>query len=68
MCELHPDTECAWHAICEKQLELGLFEEMMKIQPAKDWSTSRDGGHRRIVREDIRLPDSDKGAGKRKKS
>jgi hypothetical protein len=41
---------------------------MMEIQPAKDWSTSRDGGHRRIVREDIRLPDSDKGAGKRKKS
>ncbi len=68
MCEVDPDTECAWHIICEKQLELGLFEEMMKVQPAKDWSTSRDGGHRRIVREDIRLPESDKGTGKRTKS
>lgn len=59
-CEIDPSVECAWHAICEKQLELGLFEEMMEVQPAKDWSTSRDGGHRRIVREDIRVPDPDK--------
>jgi hypothetical protein len=27
----------------------------MDIQPAKDWSTSRDGGPRRIAREDLRL-------------
>ena len=60
ICEVDPDTECAWQAICANQLELGLFEEMMKLQPAKDWSTSRDGGHRRIVREDIRLPKIDK--------
>ena len=60
ICEVDPDTECAWQAICANQLELGLFEEMMKLQPAKDWSTSRDGGHRRIVREDIRLPKIEK--------
>lgn len=68
MCEVDPETECAWHAIIEKQLELGLLEEMMEIQPAKDWSTSRDGGHRRIVREDIHRPDADSGAGKGDKS
>lgn len=68
MCEVDPDTECAWHEICEKQLELGLFEEMMEIQPAKNWSTSRDGGHRRIIREDIQIPDPDKGSEKGKKS
>ncbi|MBS1269464.1 MAG: hypothetical protein MAG794_00415 [Gammaproteobacteria bacterium] len=60
ICEVDPGTECAWHTICTNQLELGLFEEMMKVQPAKDWSTSRDGGHRRIVREDIRLPEIEK--------
>ena len=68
LCEVDPDTECAWHTICEKQLEMGLFEEMMEIQPAKDWSTSRDGGHRRIVRKDICLPVTDKGTAKRTKS
>jgi ferredoxin len=67
-CEIDPETDCAWHTIIEKQLELGLLEEMMEIQPARDWSTSRDGGHRRIVREDIRLPESDSGAEKGDKS
>jgi hypothetical protein len=54
------ETECAWHSICENQLRLGLFDEMMEIQPAKDWSSARDGGHRRIVREDVRIPHDDK--------
>ncbi len=66
ICETDPDTECAWHTICERQIDLGLFDEMMKIHPAKDWSTARDGGHRRIVREDVRLPDVEKGFGRNK--
>ncbi len=60
ICEVDHDAECAWHVICENQLSLGLFEEMIEIQPAKDWSTARDGGHRKIVREDIRLPEDKK--------
>jgi hypothetical protein len=28
---------------------------MTDIQPPKNWRTSRDGGPRRIVREDLRL-------------
>jgi hypothetical protein len=27
----------------------------MEIQPLKDWSTSRDGGPRRRVREDLKI-------------
>jgi len=60
ICEVDEETECAWHRICENQLNLGLFDEMMEIQPAKDWSSARDGGHRRIVREDVRIPNDDK--------
>jgi hypothetical protein len=37
----------------------GLLEEIMKFEPPKDWSTSRDGGQRRIVREDLRMPEAD---------
>ena len=60
ICEVDQETECAWHSICENQLKLGLFEEMMEIQPAKNWSSARDGGHRKIVREDVRIPDTEK--------
>ncbi|MCP4390723.1 MAG: hypothetical protein GY802_20675 [Gammaproteobacteria bacterium] len=60
ICEVDHETECAWNVICENQLRLGLFDEMMEIHPAKDWSTARDGGHRRIVREDVRIPDEEK--------
>jgi hypothetical protein len=27
----------------------------MDLQPPKNWSTSRDGGPRKIVRQDLRL-------------
>ena len=60
ICEVDHETECAWETICNNQLRLGLFEEMMEIQPAKDWSSARDGGHRKIIREDVRIPDPDK--------
>ena len=56
VCEVDPETECAWHLIAEKQLARGRLNELMEIQPAKDWSTARDGGHRRIIRQDIRQP------------
>ena len=31
------------------------LEWLLEIEPVKDWSTSRDGGPRQIVREDLRL-------------
>jgi hypothetical protein len=32
---------------------------LLEIQPVKDWSTSRDGGPRKITREDLRLAAED---------
>jgi hypothetical protein len=32
----------------------GQLDRLLEIQPPKNWSTSRDGGPRRIVREDLR--------------
>jgi len=29
--------------------------KLLEIQPAKNWHSSRDGGQRKIVREDLRL-------------
>jgi ferredoxin len=54
-CEIDPEVACAWQLIYDRLKALGRLELMTEIQPAKDWSTSRDGGPRKIVREDLRL-------------
>lgn len=55
VCEINPDTPCAWQLIYDRLAAQGRLELIMEIQPAKDWSTSRDGGPRRISRDDLRL-------------
>jgi ferredoxin len=55
VCEIDPDVPCAWHLIWKRAVEQGREEWLLEIQPAKDWSTSRDGGPRKIVREDLML-------------
>jgi ferredoxin len=57
VCEIDPDVPCAWQLIWERMSALGLLDKLMEVQPPKDWSTSRDGGPRRIIREDLRLPE-----------
>jgi ferredoxin len=54
-CEVNPDTPCAWQLIWERMTALELQEQLLQIQPPKDWATGRDGGPRRVVRDDLRL-------------
>jgi ferredoxin len=56
-CEINPDTPCAWQLIWERVTAFGLQDQLIQLQPPKDWSTSRDGGPRRIIRDDLRLPE-----------
>lgn len=56
-CEIDPEVPCAWQLIWERMSALGLLDRLMELQPARDWSTSRDGGPRRIIRDDLRLPE-----------
>jgi ferredoxin len=56
-CEIDPNVPCAWQLIWDKMTALGLQDKLLEIQPPKDWSTSRDGGPRRIIRDDLRLPE-----------
>jgi ferredoxin len=55
-CEISPEIPCAWELIWQRMTLLGLQEQLLQIQPPKDWSSSRDGGPRRIIRDDLRLP------------
>ena len=54
-CEIDPDTPCAWQLIYDRLSSVGKLDVLMNIQPPKNWQTSRDGGPRKIVREDLRL-------------
>ena len=53
-CEVSPDTDCGWQLIYERLKELGQLDFFAKPTDPKDWISSRDGGPRKIVREDVR--------------
>jgi ferredoxin len=54
-CEINPDIPCAWQLIYDRLSSAGKLDVLMNIQPPKNWKTSRDGGPRKIVRDDLRL-------------
>ncbi|OHD68119.1 MAG: hypothetical protein A2W19_01860 [Spirochaetes bacterium RBG_16_49_21] len=53
-CEIDPDVECGWQLIYDRLRELESLELFEEVVPIKDWSTGRDGGPRRIIREDLK--------------
>lgn len=54
-CEINKEIDCGWHLIYERLKTLGRLECLEEIMPVKNWSTSRDGGPRKVVREDMCL-------------
>jgi len=54
-CEIDPDVPCAWQLIFDRLTSMGKQETMLELQMPKNWQVSRDGGPRKIVREDLRL-------------
>jgi NAD-dependent dihydropyrimidine dehydrogenase PreA subunit len=55
-CEVDPENiECGWNLIYERLKALNKLDSMMEIQPPQDWSSSHDGGPRRVIREDVKL-------------
>lgn len=53
-CEVK-DTECIWDQIYKRMTSLGRLEQLLEIEPEKDWSKARDGGPRKVVREDVMI-------------
>jgi hypothetical protein len=52
-CEVSQDVDCVWGLIWERLKALGIEDRYEDIIEAKDWSTERGGGPRKIVREDL---------------
>ena len=54
-CEVDKEMDCGWQLIVDRLKELGQLDRYEEIIPVKDWTTSRDGGPRKRVREDLKL-------------
>jgi ferredoxin len=54
-CEVSDEIPCGWQLIVDRYKEMNMLDKYMEIQPLKNWSTSRDGGPRKRVREDLKL-------------
>lgn len=54
-CEISKEVDCGWQLIYDRLKELDSLEIFEEVVPIKDWSTSRDGGPRKIIREDLKL-------------
>jgi len=54
-CEVNKDIPCAWQMIVDRYKERNMLHRYLELQPIKDWSTSRDGGPRKRVREDLKI-------------
>ncbi|MFH2011873.1 MAG: methylenetetrahydrofolate reductase C-terminal domain-containing protein [Pseudomonadota bacterium] len=54
-CEISPEVICGWQLIIERLSDLGQLEKYEEIIPINDWSTNRDGGPRKVLREDLKL-------------
>ena len=54
-CEIDPNVPCAWQLIYDRLTSMGKQDALLELQMPKNWQVSRDGGPRKIVREDLRL-------------
>ena len=54
-CEINPDIPCAWHMIHERLKAQGRSHLIDVFIPPKNWKTSRDGGPRKQIREDLSI-------------
>jgi ferredoxin len=54
-CEVSPEMPCGWQLIYDRLKTLGQLDRFEKPVDPKDWTSSRDGGIRKIVREDLRI-------------
>jgi ferredoxin len=53
-CEISPDVDCIWDMIVRKFMDQGKADQLERLMPLKNWSTSRDGGPRIRIKEDLR--------------
>ena len=53
-CELDEQLDCVWNLIVERAETKGKLDSLTEVRKARDWSNSRHGGPKRVIREDMR--------------
>jgi len=59
-CEVNLEIDCAWTAIYDRLKLQGRLDLITAYIEPKDWSKSHSGGKRKIVREDLLIPPTDR--------
>ena len=54
-CELDEETDCIWQRIVERAENRGELDSLSEVRKTRDWSNSRHGGPKKVVREDLKL-------------
>jgi hypothetical protein len=52
-CEIDPSVVCIWDKIVRRQMENGRLDRLCELVLPKDWTTSRHGGPRRRIQEEL---------------
>jgi hypothetical protein len=52
-CEIDPEVDCGWQLIVDRLKSLNLMDRYEEIMTSNDWRTNRDGGPRKMLREDF---------------
>ncbi len=52
-CEISKDVDCVWDLIVTKMMEQDRLDELIEFQAPKNWTTARDGGPRKMIREEL---------------
>jgi len=52
-CEIDPGVACGWQLIYDRLKTLGQLDKLTRIIPPKDWSFSKSGGLRKMVKKSI---------------
>ena len=52
-CEIAKDVDCIWDMIVRKKMEQGRLNDLLEVKPPKNWTTARDGGPRKSIREEL---------------
>jgi len=52
-CEVNEDVDCVWSLIVERAEARGELDSLYNVKKAKNWSNSRHGGPKKVIREDM---------------
>ncbi|HDR15687.1 MAG TPA: hypothetical protein ENN79_09460 [Desulfobacteraceae bacterium] len=52
-CEISKDVDCIWDLIVKKMMEQQRIDELIEFKPPKSWATARDGGPRKMIKEEL---------------